>query len=48
MTTKIIIDWNASISNNLKTPKPDMTSGGKQEEEDEAYVFWYKLNTPLA
>lgn len=38
MTTKIIIDWNASMSNNLNMPKPDMISG-IQEEEDEAYLF---------
>ena len=48
MTTKIIIDWNASMSNNLKMPKPDMISGIQEEEEEEAYLFWYKLNTPLA
>lgn len=24
------------------------TSGIQEEEDGEAYVFWYKLNTPLA
>ena len=48
MTTKTIVKLKASRSINLKSPKPDMTSGIQEEEEEEAYLFWYKLNTPLA
>ena len=52
MTTKTIVNLKASRSINLKSPKPDMTSGiqeeEEEEEEEEAYLFWYKLNTPLA
>ena len=48
MTTKTIVNLKASRSINLKSPKPDMTSGIQEEEEEEAYLFWYKLNTPLA